>query len=188
MCAMKVVDALVALRRRETRFPIEDVGKWADRYAYRAADKHVIDEIGPAVRERGHFLREEFLETYRWKTERTRGRAEGYSDAAIADVTGVAFRQEREQLRIDLLCALDGVDYPVASVLLHVGLSLEYPIIDYRALWSLGSGQPGYYSFDFWWAYVETCRHLAADAGVSVRELDKALWAYSEANQPRGSR
>ena len=59
--------------------------------------------------------------------------------------------------------------------------------VDYRALWSLGSGQPGYYSFDFWWAYVGCCRRLAA-AGVSVRDLDKALWAYSEANQPTGTR
>jgi hypothetical protein len=43
-------------------------------------------------------------------------------------------------------------------------------------------------SFEFWWAYVECCRHLAAQAGVSVRELDKALWSYSEANQPPGTR
>ena len=185
---MKIQEARAALERCDLRFALEDVAVWAARYAYRAADQDVIDAIAPAVRERGHFLRDEFLTAYRWKTERTAGRAEKYSDAQIADVTGVAFRQTDEKLRICLLRALDGVDWPVASVLLHVGLSPEYPIIDYRALWSLGSGQPSYYSFEFWWAYVECCRRLAAAAGVSVRDLDKALWAYSEANQPRGTR
>ena len=68
------------------------------------------------------------------------------------------------------------------------GVTADYPIIDFRALWSLGSAMPTYVSFEFWWAYVTCCRRLAADAGVSVRDLDKALWAYSEANQPPGSR
>jgi hypothetical protein len=97
----------------------------------------------------------------------------------------VAFRQTDEKLRICLLRALDGVDWRVGSVLLHVGLSPDYPIIDYRALSSLGSGEPNNCSFEFWWDYVECCRQLERQAGVSVRQLDKALWAYSEANRPR---
>jgi hypothetical protein len=67
-------------------------------------------------------------------------RAERYSAAEIADVTGVAFRQAGERLRIDLLRALDGVSRPVASTLLHVGAGAEYPILDYR--WSAAGGWP----------------------------------------------
>lgn len=185
---MKTGEARAALGRCEPRFPLAEVREWSERYGYRADDQHVIDAISPAVRERGHFTREEFIQTYRWKTERTAARPETHTQAEIADVTGVAFRQQGERLRICLLRALDGVDWPTASVLLHVGLSEEYPIIDYRALWSLGSGEPNSYSFGFWWTYVECCRGLAAAAGVSVRELDKALWAFSEASQPRGTR
>jgi hypothetical protein len=58
---------------------------------------------------------------------RTAGRAETYTEEEIAEVTGLAFRQTDEKLRISLLRVLDGVDLPVASVLLHVGLSPEYP-------------------------------------------------------------
>ena len=47
---------------------------------------------------------------------------------------------------------------------------------------------PSWVSFEFWWAYVDCCRALAKKAGVSVRDLDKALWAFSEANQPKGTR
>jgi hypothetical protein len=185
---MTPAEARAALERCEPRMPLDQVHKWAARYAYDVDDDRIIDAIAPAVRERGHFLRDEFMTTYRWKTHRTIRHAEKYSDAEIADVTGVAFRQTDEKLRICLLRALDGVDWPVASTLLHVGLSPEYPIIDFRALWSLNSAMPAYINFEFWWAYVECCSKLAAQAGVSVRELDKALWAYSEANQPPGTR
>jgi hypothetical protein len=185
---MKLPEARAALERCELRFPLTEVRQWADRYGDSANDDHVIDAIAPGVRERGHFCRDEFLRTYRWKTHRTIRHAEKYSEAEIADVTGVAFRQTDEKLRICLLRALDGVDWPVASTLLHVGLSPDYPIIDFRALWSLKSAMPTYVSFEFWWAYVTCCRRVAAAAGVSVRELDKALWAYSEANQEPGTR
>jgi hypothetical protein len=69
---------------------------------------------------------------------------------------------------------------PTASVLLHLARQ-TYPIIDYRALWSLGiDPPPAYYSFEFWWKYTRACRSLADEAGVSMRTLDRALWQYSK--------
>lgn len=80
---------------------------------------------------------------------------------------------------------LHGVGYPTASVLLHFVSPDLYPIIDYRALWSLGEeAPPRSYSFDFWWWYVDCCRSLAGEAGVTMRTLDRALWQYSKENQP----
>jgi hypothetical protein len=184
---MTPTEAREALERCKPRMPLDEVKEWAERYGNDVDDK-VIDAIAPNVRRRGYFLRDEFLATYAWKTRRTLAQALKYSDAEIADITGVAFRQTRETLRICLLRTLDGVDWPVASTLLHVGLSPDYPILDFRAVWSLHSTMPSYVNFAFWWAYVQCCRKVAADADVSVRELDKALWAYSEANQPKGTR
>jgi hypothetical protein len=187
MPSMTPAQARAALQRCAPRLPVADVRDWAARFGDPGADA-AIDAIAPAVRERGHFLRQEFLDTYRWKTHRTVHLAEKYTDEQIADVTGVAFRQRDEKLRVCLLRALDGVNWPVASTLLYVGVSSDYPIIDFRALWSLGSAMPSVVSFEFWWAYVECCRRVAKAAGVSVRELDKALWAYAAANQPPGTR
>jgi hypothetical protein len=45
-------------------------GEWAQRYGCDVDDK-VIDAIALKVRERAHFLRQEFLDTYAWKTRRT---------------------------------------------------------------------------------------------------------------------
>ena len=39
-----------------------------------------------------------------------------------------------------------------------------------------------HYTFDFWCNYVRTCRLLAVDCGVSIRDLDRALWEYSKVN------
>ena len=186
--AMTGTEARRALARRRPRMPLAEVREWDARFGRDDAGDPVLSAIGPAVRARGHFTREEFLATYAWKTRRTLGRAQHYSEDEIADVTGVAFRQPDEKLRVCLLRVLDGVDWPVASTLLHVGCDPSYPILDFRAVWSLGSEVPAHVSFELWWAYVEACRALAARAGVTVRELDRALWAYSEANQQRGSR
>jgi len=42
----------------------------------------------------------------------------------------------------------------------------------------LGYEQPPTYTFNFWQAYTIFCRDLAAKTRVSIRELDRALWAF----------
>jgi lambda repressor-like predicted transcriptional regulator len=32
----------------------------------------------------------------------------------------------------------------------------------------------------FWLGYLDTCRELSQQAGVSLRTLDKALWQHSK--------
>jgi hypothetical protein len=36
------------------------------------------------------------------------------------------------------------------------------------------------YPVSFWLRYLETCRALATEHGVSLRTLDKALWQHSK--------
>ena len=60
----------------------------------------------------------------------------------------------------------------------------RHPILDVRAIWSLGvAKQPSYYSFEFSWAYTEKYRALAEKAVVEMRVLDRALWQYSSEKQ-----
>jgi hypothetical protein len=39
------------------------------------------------------------------------------------------------------------------------------------------------YAFPLWMGYTDFLRGVSADAGVSMRTLDKALWQYSNVNQ-----
>jgi hypothetical protein len=59
----------------------------------------------------------------------------------------------------------------------------RYPILDVRALWSLGFSRPPAYTFGFWSEYVAFTRSEARRLGVSMRELDRALWQYSKERQ-----
>src|SRR4029453_1613085 len=90
-------------------------------------------------------------------------------------VTRAALTSSDERVRIETFTVLRGVSWPTASVLLHFGHSDPYPILDYRALWSRGVDLAPLYTFGVWWSYVQFCRSLAEQCGVSIRTLDKAL-------------
>ena len=80
-----------------------------------------------------------------------------------------------------MLLLLNGVRLPTALVILHYCHADPYPILDIRALWSLGvDANAVSYSFEFWNEYTQYCRKLANEANVTMRELDRASWQYSK--------
>jgi hypothetical protein len=146
-------------------------------------EKHIESELAPVVRNRGYFTKPEFQVLCRWKTPRSKRLIESNSDEFIQAVTQTALSTPEERLRIEVLTLLRGVSWPTASVLLHFGHHDPYPILDFRALWSLGVNTLPDYEFDFWWEYTQVCRQLAREANVSMRTLDRALWQYSKEKQ-----
>ncbi len=167
------------------QFDRKGIPYWSGRYPV-ADDDRIENVIAPQVKERGYFSKPEFLELCCWKTPRSKPLVESNPEGFIQEITRTALSTPDERLRIEVLTLLTGVNWPTASVLLHFGHSDSYPILDYRALWSLGLGAPQIsYTFDFWWAYTKFCRELADLANVTLRVLDRALWQYSKDNQPR---
>jgi uracil-DNA glycosylase family 4 len=165
------------------RFKLSEVMYWTARYAY--ADDAEVEAIGSRARERGWYTRDEFLTVARWKSPRSRRRCEENDESHVKAATLLALSTPDERQRIEALTQLHGIDYPTASVLLHLAHQDPYPIIDFRALWSLGvETPPSAYSFTYWWAYTQACRSLATDAGVRMRTLDRALWQFSKERRP----
>lgn len=103
-----------------------------------------------------------------------------HKEPYIREVTRFALATCSERARIKALTLLDGVGWPTASVILHFYHTEPYPILDFRALWSVGADLEHKYDFAFWYEYVEFCRKEAKKAGVSMRTLDRALWQYSK--------
>lgn len=130
--------------------------------------------------------------TARWVTDKSIKNLDRNDEKFVEEVTEIAFCPDTsEELRIGILTLLRGVRYPVASALLHWGLDAEeYPIIDFRALWSLWkimgleTEEHGFYRPCLWVKYRKDCIELAKKKGVSLRDLDKALWQYSDDKQP----
>ncbi len=170
----------------ELRFPVSEIPHWAHRYSYDGEDD-LIRRMGMA-KARGHLTREEFLALCKWKTPRSQPLCRRNKPQHIRDVTSNAFHCRDEKAKMAALRTLDGVGWPTASVLLHFCDRGSYPILDYRALWSLGLDRPpSSYTFDFWWAYTEFSRGLARTAKCDMRTLDRALWQFSKEQQGKPS-
>lgn len=165
------------------RFPASDVELWAAGYDT-LQDSLIEQRVVPRIRALGYLSKVDFLALARWKSPRSQPRCAQNPEDYIRAVTQVALSTRNERLRIEALMLLEGVGWPTASVLLHFGHAEPYPILDVRALWSLGVRvAPDKYDFDLWWRYTECCRRLAARLNVTMRTLDRALWQYSKERQ-----
>ena len=172
------------MNRFKLRFPGRDIAKWSARYDY-TPNPTIEDEIVPLVRKTGYLTKPDFLTICRWKTPRSQSRCALNTPEFIESVSKVALSTSSERLRIEIWTLLNGVDWPTASTLLLWLHKDEYPILDFRALWSLGYAKPPKYDFAFWSDYVDFCRRLARRCGVTVQTLDRALWQYSSEKQWR---
>ena len=166
------------------RFPLKDVEYWASRYAY--ADDAAVEAIGAKAARYGYYTRRQFLRVAKWKSPRTQHLCAENTEADIKRATALALSADDERQQNP------GPDQPAWSrVAYGFGLPAPLgsrPVPDHRLPrpWSLGVEEaPADYTFDFWWTYVATCRSLAAEAGVPMRILDRALWQYSKEHQRR---
>lgn len=170
------------------KFPHTEILSLSNRYSY-AIDQAIFDQIRPDVMTANYLTKDQMLAVARWKSPRVAPKVEKNSESLIVETTRIAFNSDEEKIRINILTLMHGVGFPMASVVLHWFHADRYPIIDYRALWSLGIDEtPSVYTFDFWWSYVTICRQLALKANVDMRTLDRALWQFSKENQPPRSR
>lgn len=137
------------------------------------------------MQEHDYLTEDHFRAIVRWKSPRAQTYAARNDAAFIEAVTHTALTTDNERLRIEVLTLLSGVQWPVASAILHLGYANLYPILDVRALWAAGADAEAVtYNFGLWWAYSLFCRRTAREAGVTMRELDRAMWGYGVASQP----
>jgi hypothetical protein len=163
--------------RFQLQFEPKRIEEFASRYSYRKDDRQAR-AVGARAAARGHYTRPEVLTVYRWKSDRSSGLYTA-SDQQTESTTARVFATADEYERMEELTSLPGVGVPVGSALLFAAFPDDYPILDVRALESLGVRPRSVYPIDFWLDYLEYCRQLADSSGVSIRTLDKALWQYS---------
>jgi hypothetical protein len=164
------------------RFPEKQLPLFASGYKILPEESKVIG-LSPTIMKRGFMEKDELRMIAHWKAPRSAGRMENNEEDYVREITKLSFSATTERARIEILTSLDGVQWPTASVILHFFHKDEYPILDFRALWSVSLAVPTQYSFDFWWPYVEYCRYLSKRVNIDMRTLDRALWQYSKENQ-----
>jgi hypothetical protein len=165
------------------RFQKKEIADWAKRNQH---DLSALTAIGNKAKKRGYLLKDEFLDICEVKSVRTKPLCAGNNEDFVQEVSKVAFGSKHERVKIEALLMLEGVSWPTASYILHFCDEQEYPILDFRALWSLSIAKPPPYDFVFWEAYTAFCRGLVNPRqGIAMRTLDAALWQYSVEKQPR---
>ena len=162
----------------ELQFPPDEIRPLADRFG--EPDDSRLRAAGAAALARGHYTREEFVEVCAWKTVRSRPRVASNTESAVVHATAAALTATDEADRMGALLRLAGVGVPTGSTLLYFAFPDDYPILDVRALQSLGVKPRSQYPLSFWLAYLGACRELARRYGVPIRSLDKALWQHSK--------
>ena len=165
------------------RFPETDILKWASRFPDDGSDEAILGGIRPFVLARGHVMRPEFLTLCAWKSPRSKPNCRKNDARRVETLTRAALATSDEVLKVNLLRLLEGVEWPTASTILHFCDTRPYPILDYRAVWSLGLVKPATYTIEFWLTYLAATRDLADRLALPIRTVDKALWQYSKEMQ-----
>ena len=143
----------------------------------READEQ-IERIFQAVRSKRQMTAQDLQETAYWKCRGNRlaSRLAENDPEDVKEITRVSFACTSERLRIGALLALHGVDWSMASVILHFAIPGSYPILDVRVMRTIDG--PRTYTFDRWIRVMDFCRDQTVKFGVTMRELDRALWTH----------
>ena len=77
---------------------------------------------------RGHMTREDLIAVSKWKWPPGTGRlCAQNTEAKVKEISAESFATKSESLRIGVLRELRGVDWSVASVILHFAFPKQYP-------------------------------------------------------------
>ena len=166
------------------KFDLECVQHWASEFKFK--DETPVNQLVGPVQKRGYFEKRELQTVCEWKSLRPAWHLDKNEESLVQDVTRFALKTEYDKAAIESLTILHGVGAATASVILHFFHKRDYPILDFRALWSVSliDDDKYNYSYALWSEYVNFCRKKAKKADVSMRDLDRALWQYSKSNQP----
>lgn len=162
----------------------EEVHHYAGLYTYDL--EATVEGLVPHVKACGHLTKLDLVTLGEWKTPRIRPKVAKNDEETVRSLTSKALATSDSREALDHLWHLNGVGMPVASCILHWFHRDPFPIVDARALWTLGLG-PKSYTLAFWQEYVALTRGLAQAWQVDMRTLDRALWKYSEAHSNVGA-
>lgn len=140
-----------------------------------------------SVRDRGFFTYDEFFTMCCWKEPRQRKRSywQQNTDAEVQALSRRVFATADEDERMALLDSLKGVGVPVASAILTLTDPARYGVIDIR-VWQVlheygeVAHTPGGVGLTHahWREYLPILRRHAANLGVTVRAVERALFAH----------
>lgn len=132
-----------------------------------------------------YLSREYFIRLGRWKTPRYADTREKNADNSIIETTRSAYVATEDLVKIKILKRLKGVGTAVASTILYYLQPDKFPIFDYHARRTLIKACKLNEWEDndtekVWLRYTHEIREIAGLNNKSIREVEKALFAYDK--------
>lgn len=143
-----------------------------------------------SLKQQDFLTKEQLLKILRWKSPRPLRHYEANSEKAVKEITSLAFTTQNDSLKIHILTALNGVNYPAASAILMFYDRTKYPVLDIRVWRQLyeaklvdtnSRGQN--FTLNQCEKYFQVIRQLANDLNITARQVEKRLFDFDKKNQ-----
>jgi hypothetical protein len=151
-------------------------------------ERYLFDHVSKRFQQERTLSDYDFFAIVIWKSNRAKTKIKrGLAAAAksASELMREVNQAERPEDKVDVLLASEGLGMAMASAILPVCCSEQFTVLDCRA-WDVlekasVKGLPERYPQDVkeYVAYCEACQRDAAGVRLSLRDLDRALWARS---------
>lgn len=168
----------------------EFIKYWASRYdEYNIGDDEegynlILDKVSDEISHTGTLSRKTFEQIADWKSFHVRYKVDWDDFASYQRIIKYA-TEAPDEIKLAILCSLDGVGVPVASTILHFIYPDRFPIVDYRVtevLYDAGKLTSQSITQSSYKFYMKVIMDICRENGCNIRTLDRALFAYHKLN------
>ncbi len=151
-------------------------------------ERYLFEVVTERFKERSTLNPYDFFAIVIWKSNRTKTKIKKGLDAdnkTVASLMREVSEATTPKDKVAVLWRIRGIGPAVASAILTVCYPNEFTVLDSRVWETLNQmsvkGLPMRYpcSIEEYLQYCQACQRLADQVGVSLRDLDRALWAKS---------
>ena len=149
-----------------------------------------IFSLSHSINENGFLTKELGMKILHWKSPRPFKHYDKNTKDDFETITKYALMQEDEKIKIHILTALNGVNYPSASAILMFSNPSKYPVIDIRVWRQLYKNEfvtenPRGQNFTLtqWSKYLDVIRNISDKLNITPRQVEKRLFDYDKSTQ-----
>lgn len=131
--------------------------------------------------------KEQLLEILKWKSPRPLRHYQANSEQAVKEITALAFATKNDDLKIHILTAMTGVNYPAASAILMFYDKKKFPVLDIRVWQQLhkaklvnSNARGQNFTLQQWNSYLKVIRGLAKELELTARQVEKRLFDHDK--------
>jgi thermostable 8-oxoguanine DNA glycosylase len=151
-------------------------------------EQYLFGEVSPRFSKEQTLASFDFFAIIAWKSNRSKTKVKDGLAAAgksVSEIMKEVSQAPSPEEKVKILLNIQWIGLPIASAVLTVCYPKEFTILDYRAWETLKEagvkGLPPHYpqNATSYVQYCQVCIALAEEARLSLRDLDRALWAKS---------